>query len=133
MRTYSHKYEGKKREFRRLGLSDIFEIQRILIEMFEGAELQRTALNLDFSQEGLMGILQFLAKGMDFCETRMTNWLKSLFDEPLKDDEMITLTGLADIIEMIMSHPDKKYFLESVRGLMPQIEEMEQEIFPAPQ
>lgn len=103
-------FQGDKVELRRLGLSDIFEVQRIANEVMVGAGVRGVFLGSD---EGTLQdqVIAVLFAGAEFAEERITKWIKSLFVGGY--DKEIFLPGVPELIGILQNHPDIEAFLES--------------------
>lgn len=126
-------FQGEDLELRRLGLSDIFEVQRICVDILQGAEIR----NLKFSSSGqdpneaVMALAMFLLSGVDFAEERITSWVKSLFKEPYEKD--IFLPGILEFVDLLIDHPDIEAFLEQARKLAPKLVKLALRVGPTRQ
>lgn len=127
-------FQGEKVELRRLGLSDIFEVQRIANEVIAGAGLRGVFLGGDDGtfQDQLMAVL---FTGAEFSEKRITDWIKSLFIPAY--DKPIFLPGVPELIGILKKHPDIEAFLKSgekvFKDLFAQMQSQKEEVQPETQ
>ncbi len=122
---YEVTFRGENRKIRRLGVSDIFELQRIVFDVINGATLRGVDLGLDSGDIEDTLVLEKLASvmlsGLDIAEQRILTFLKSLFVEPLPEGEEFYMAEIFDLIELLIDHPDVAAFLERARESVPQI------------
>lgn len=114
---------GEVRSIRGWGLSDVFKLQKVLNDFNTGATLR--GMSLDFTSEDFQqNVLGYVAAGLSFSESVLSDWIKSWYDPIIPKDQDIPLDKLVDTLTILTTHPDILRFLESVSGLMTSLGKM---------
>jgi hypothetical protein len=109
---------GQQRELRRLGISDMFVVQRIINEIFAGAALRGLSFSSDHNS--LNELVAFLFAGIGFADQSIIAWVKSLIKDFPEEDELY-IPDLMELLHALVEHPDIKSFLESGAKLLVKI------------
>lgn len=108
--------KGRKYKVRRLGVSDVFKLGRILAvgAAGMGKEIGKMELN-----PGMLAGL--LIVSFPYAEDQCLEFIASIIDvkiEDLKDPELFPVDSILDILKVLAEHEDVKAFFTKLTGLL---------------
>jgi hypothetical protein len=108
--------KGKEYKLRRLGVSDIFKLGRILA--VGAAGMGKEIGKLELNPGVLAGLL---IVSFPYAENQCMEFLASIVDvkvEDLKNPELFPVDSILDILKVLSEHEDVKAFFTKLTGLL---------------
>lgn len=107
---------GKEYKIRRLGISDVFKLGRILA--VGAAGLGKEIGKLELNAEVLIGLL---VVSFPYAENQCMEFIASIVDvkiEDLKNPELFPVDSILDILKALAEHEDVKAFFTKLGSLL---------------
>ena len=107
---------GRKYKVRRLGVSDVFKLGRILA--VGAAGMGKEIGKLEMNPGVLAGLL---IVSFPYAEDQCLEFIASIIDvkvEDLKDPELFPVDSIPDILKVLTEHEDVKAFFTKLTGLL---------------
>lgn len=108
--------KGRKYKVRRLGVSDVFKLGRILA--VGAAGMGKEIGKLEMNPGVLAGLLLV---SFPYAEDQCLEFIASIIDvkvEDLKDPELFPVDSILDILKVLAEHEDVKAFFTKLTGLL---------------
>ena len=108
--------KGRRYKVRRLGVSDVFKLGRILA--VGAAGIGKEIGKLEMNPGVLAGLL---IVSFPYAEDQCIEFIASIIDvkiEDLKDPELFPVDSILDILKVLAEHEDVKAFFTKLTGLL---------------
>jgi len=108
--------KGRKYKVRRLGVSDVFKLGRILA--VGAAGIGKEIGKLEMNPGVLAGLL---IVSFPYAEDQCLEFIASIIDvkiEDLRDPELFPVDSILDILKVLAEHEDVKAFFTKLTGLL---------------